>query len=414
MPYFLSLLVGLVVFCSVNAQPVDSTRVLFIGNSITYFNDMPQLFRSISLSHGKPVSVDMYAPGGTGFVNHVVDPNVYDRFRNEWDVVVLQPGSGESAGASWSVDTTIHRGRVLLDSIYMYSPCAKVFLYEIPYGVPSANEYATYFSVQSRIRDSITKLSDSMHIPFLPAGECTRAYYSMHQNLLLHGGFNDIHPNLNGSYLVAASFYCGIFREAVSGTNFYAGIQQDTIVKFCSIADTVVLNHLDDWNLHNWQLNAGFSTVQSGNSYTFTDASDNATSVVWDFGDGVQSTEWNPSHSYAAGGTFVVTQYVYRGDCSDSSTIQLTVSDVGIPEYILGTPIHTTYQNDKLHIEWNEPGMIQSVTLFDATGRVIREVIVLNEKNVEMQGVKEGVYFLQLTAKNSNLSKKMFLGNFGN
>lgn len=409
MTYFLSVLLSIGCVFTAMAQSTDSVKVLFIGNSITYFNDMPQLFRSIAHSKGKPVSVDMYAPGGTGFVNHVVDPNVYERFRDEWDVVVLQPGSGESAGASWPVDSTIRRGNVLLDSIYTYSPCAKVFLYEIPYGVPSANDYATYFSVQSRIRDSITKLSDSMQIPFLPAGECARAYYSMHQNLLLHGGFNDIHPNLNGSYLVAASFYCGIFRETVSGTNFYAGIQQDTIVKFCSIADTVVFNHLDDWNLHNWHLNAGFTTVQSGNSCTFTNASDNATSVVWDFGDGEQSTEWSPEHTYAANGLFTVTQYVSNADCTDSSSITIDVSGLGLTDALQEINLKFNKTTDGVLISWNSPGEITSISLYDASGRILKETMVSGVKELQLATRMSGVFFLQFRTEEGMLMRHLFL-----
>ena len=71
-------------------------KILFIGNSITYFNDMPNLFKEISNSKGKNVIVDSHTPGGTGFVDHVDNPTVYGLFKNNtWDAVVLQPGSGE-------------------------------------------------------------------------------------------------------------------------------------------------------------------------------------------------------------------------------------------------------------------------------------------------------------------------------
>ena len=367
---------------------------------------MPQLFRSISLSHGKPVLVDMYAPGGTGFVNHVTDPNVYDRFRNEWDVVVLQPGSGESAGASWPVDTTIMRGRILLDSIYTYSPCAKVFLYEIPYGVPSANDYPTYFSVQGRIRDSITKLSDSMEIPFIPAGECTKAYYSMHQNLLLHGSYNDIHPNLNGSYLVASAMYCGIFREPVSGTNFYAGIEQDTVIKFCSMADTVVLNHLDEWNLNDWHLNSGFSVNQTGNSCDFLDASHNASSVLWDFGDGQQSSALNPQHVYSSNGSFTVMHYAFSGDCTDSSSMLVEVSDLGTPT--IQTKVYSlTTSPEGISVNWKFPDEITAVAVYTSTGNLLIESDVKSLTTCDLKQQNTGIYVIRLTTKDQSYTEKV-------
>ncbi len=65
---------------------------------------MPNMFRDIANNRGENVAVTMHAPGGTGFIDHVVNETVYSLFRSEqWDVVVLQPGSSESAGVSANV-----------------------------------------------------------------------------------------------------------------------------------------------------------------------------------------------------------------------------------------------------------------------------------------------------------------------
>jgi hypothetical protein len=394
-----SIFLGLL-FCSVShaVWSIDSTKVLFIGNSITYFNDMPQLFRSISLNNGKAVSVSMYAPGGTGFVNHYVDPNVHSLFRESWDIIVLQPGSGESAGASWHVDTTIKRGRILLDSIYTYSPCAKVFLYEIRYGVPSANDYATYFSVQDRIRDSITKLSDSMGIPFLPAGQCARAYYEMHQNLLLHGSYNDIHPNLNGSFIVASSFYAGIFREQVAQSTYYSSLVPDTAAIFFSIVDTVVLNHLNEWRLNTFNLSADFAANINGGDVDFWNLAVNATSVEWYFGDGNSSAETNPSHTYTSNGEYWVTQYAFHDGCIDSISKKITVETVDLNEV---SPLENGYlQSNPVSSNpilcFHNPSTISRVEVLDATGK--RVFLLKNpvEKNVVLPIVTAGSYFVMI------------------
>jgi len=68
---------------SISSNAQDTTKVLFIGNSITYFNNMPQTFESIANSKGDPTEVTIYAPGGTGFINHVNDPNVFNYFQQE-------------------------------------------------------------------------------------------------------------------------------------------------------------------------------------------------------------------------------------------------------------------------------------------------------------------------------------------
>ncbi len=52
---------------------------------------------------------------------------------------------------------------------------------------------------------------------------------------------------------------------------------------------------------------ASFTSVTMGGTVDFTNTSTNATSYLWDFGDGETSTEENPSHSYASDGNYIVT-----------------------------------------------------------------------------------------------------------
>ncbi|MEO8516888.1 MAG: T9SS type A sorting domain-containing protein [Flavobacterium sp.] len=309
-------------------------KVLFVGNSMTYFNDMPLLFGDIANSKGKTVDAQSYTVGGSGFINHVVDNNLYSVFRNTiWDVVVLQPGTGESAGTTSSVNATIQRGQILMDSIKKYSPCARVMLYQIPYGVPSAETYNTYFTVQTQIRDSITKMADSLHVPFVPTGECARMHYTAQQDLLLHGSYNDIHPNLNGSYLVASAMYAAIFQEPVSGTTSYGGIPQATAEYFHNIVDQVVLPNKAQWRINTYNLHANFNAVVNTNSITFINNSTNFTSVEWDFGDATTSTEINPTHTFSSGGIKTIKLKVIQNNCEEIIEKQIDLDVLGVSDF---------------------------------------------------------------------------------
>ncbi|MFN0037801.1 MAG: PKD domain-containing protein [Saprospiraceae bacterium] len=70
-----------------------------------------------------------------------------------------------------------------------------------------------------------------------------------------------------------------------------------------------------------------FSIVISQNQITLENLSQNATGYFWDFGDGFNSTEASPSHTYAAPGEYTVT-FVASGICG-ISTITQTVSIEG-------------------------------------------------------------------------------------
>ncbi len=322
--FFLLLSLVSIKLLSVN----DSTKILFIGNSITYFNNMPTLFKDMANTKGKKVKVNVYAPGGKGFLNHYIDPNVYSLFRNnEWDIVVLQPGSGESPGVSNPVNTTIQRGQLMLDSIYKYSKCAKVYLYQIPYGVPTPTSYGTYFAVQNVIQDSITKMADALKLQIVPAGACARAYYAKWQNILLHNSYGDIHPNLYGSYLTAASFYSSIFQDSITGCNFYSTLPIDSAKKFQRIADSIVLPNFQAWRINTYNLKAKFTNTVTGNVASFTNLSSNYTSTNWLFGDNSSSSNINPTHSYTTQGTFSVKLISKNvNNCADTAYKLITVN----------------------------------------------------------------------------------------
>lgn len=66
-------------------------RVLFIGNSHTYYNDMPALFSSLAKEWGIPCEVAMIAHGGWFLSQHVQEPDVrFNILYGHYDYVVLQ------------------------------------------------------------------------------------------------------------------------------------------------------------------------------------------------------------------------------------------------------------------------------------------------------------------------------------
>ncbi len=66
-------------------------RTLFIGNSHTYYNDMPALFRDICRENGIDMQVAMLTKGGMGLDYHA--DNEQTRFNilfGEYDFIILQ------------------------------------------------------------------------------------------------------------------------------------------------------------------------------------------------------------------------------------------------------------------------------------------------------------------------------------
>lgn len=380
------------------AKASDTTRVLFIGNSMTYFNDMPTTFRDISNNLGKNVKVSMYAPGGTGFVNHVSDPAVYAMFRQNWDVVILQPGTNESAGTSATVNATIARGKILRDSIKKYNTCARIYLYQIPYSVPSPSTWSTYFGVQTMLRDSVGKMVDSLKVQMIAAGECVRAYYTRYQNFALHTTYNDIHPGPLGSYLVACAAYVSVFQDSVKHSTAYAGIHQDTARKFFAIADSVILKHKANWRINTYNLHAGFNHVLSGATLSFSNTSANFSNHLWKFGDGATSAALNPQHAYPGPGTYSVTLLAMNASCVDSTTRRVAIGSGTTDIFEIGKSGFSLFPNPaSYHLTIKSQAMIVSLKLFDVSGK---EFFVKPQTagftEMDLSGLEPGIYFLEI------------------
>jgi len=84
--------------CRAAGEPAmrpDTIRVLFIGNSFTYYNDMPQMLEAMAASRNGPViRTTMVASGGATLEDHWRDTAARSLLqRGRWDWVVLNEQS---------------------------------------------------------------------------------------------------------------------------------------------------------------------------------------------------------------------------------------------------------------------------------------------------------------------------------
>ena len=73
------------------AVPARSTAVLFVGNSLTYVNNLPALLRALGDAQGTPISTETYAaPGGTLSGEHGIGLAKRDFMQQAVDPPTLQ------------------------------------------------------------------------------------------------------------------------------------------------------------------------------------------------------------------------------------------------------------------------------------------------------------------------------------
>lgn len=77
-------------------------------------------------------------------------------------------------------------------------------------------------------------------------------------------------------------------------------------------------------------------------SISFTNESYNANSYLWTFGDGQTSTDENPTHMYAAMGTYTVSLIAYKMGTSDTSTAQINYVPVPLAAFTVSDSLVNT------------------------------------------------------------------------
>src|SRR5437660_1590968 len=73
----------------------DEINVLFIGNSLTYYNDLPKMVAALAKADKqRPLHHERETPGGCTFEKHWKDGKALAKIQSrKWDYVVLQDNS---------------------------------------------------------------------------------------------------------------------------------------------------------------------------------------------------------------------------------------------------------------------------------------------------------------------------------
>ena len=138
--------------CNTLLSSEPCTRVLFVGNSYTFVNDLPTMFANLAGSGGHPVETGMAAQGGWTLANHITAEDTTNALNSsKWNYVVLQEQSEIPSVEQSRTQTMYPAARVLVRSIR--DAGAKPIFFETwahSDGLP-ANGMPTYESMQYQI-----------------------------------------------------------------------------------------------------------------------------------------------------------------------------------------------------------------------------------------------------------------------
>ena len=228
---------------------VTCTRVLFVGDSYTYVNDLPATFADLAWAGGHRVDTGVLATGGATLAAHVADPATAPMITSSaWNIVVLQDQSEVPALPS---DRQSEMFPAVAQLTGMIRAAGAEPLLFLTWGHESgwpAGGFSTYASMQSAIDQGYLAAAALQAASIAPVGDAWQTVVAAQANPELWQG-DGVHPTTAGTYLAACVFYAAIFDRSPVGLAYRDGLGESEATMLQRAAAAVTLTDPTRWGL---------------------------------------------------------------------------------------------------------------------------------------------------------------------
>lgn len=236
------------------AAESDSVRILFIGNSYTYYHDLPRSVQEIAshvaLDYRMKLAYKALTPGGCTFRKHLQNQETLENLKaGGWDYVVLQEQSAAPARPTTKVvQETYPYARQLDSLIHVYNPQAKVIFY-MTWGHKDGcqekmNDYPlidTYTGMQERLITSYLEMTYQNDAWCAPVGMAWQRVRQERPYCTLYWP-DGSHPSVMGSYLAANVIFATLFQKPYQ-TTYMKGLDAELAEYLQQVAQQTVLGN---------------------------------------------------------------------------------------------------------------------------------------------------------------------------
>jgi hypothetical protein len=202
-------------------------RVLFVGNSFTYYNEMPAMVHE--LAEGDPGAPPLFSVAYTApswsLSDAAEDGGLADLIDDvRWDVVVLQEVSYNLSysRASWGSETLPYADSLRRDILEAGGRPMFFMTWGYEHGV---SEQDTFDGMQARLRDGYAELAGALSADIAPVGIAWAEAIGDRPELDLWKR-DGRHPKRAGSYLAACVFYRTLTGRDPANSSYLGGLEE--------------------------------------------------------------------------------------------------------------------------------------------------------------------------------------------
>ncbi len=409
------LLLFVLIVVGSNAQ---SKNVLFLGNSYTYVNNLPNTLELLANSFGDSLTHDQNTPGGQNMQGHSTNATSLGKIAvGGWDFVAIQSQSQEPSFSPSQVATDVYPyAAIICDSIRAADQCVEP-LFFMTWGrkngdasnCPFYPPICTYDGMQNRLRESYLEMAHDNDASVSPVGAVWKQVRDSLPALELYSP-DESHPSVAGTYVAACTFYAAIWRKSPIGSSYLSTLSAADARAIQVLAERVVLDSISTWRIGHNDVVADWSISQlSGLTFELVSSTNNSTSISWDFGDGNIGTGDTVLHSYLSAGVFQVQMIASNGCMSDTlvQTVNAITTSVQLDNSLTELNIYPNPSGNQITIQSQE--QLHDLFLYNQNGKLVRHITNIQSNNtiLDLSFLPKGIYVLKLSNNNTEMIERI-------
>jgi hypothetical protein len=214
----------------------ENPRILFVGNSHTYANDLPVIFSEIAAAMGHPADVQEVTEGAYTLTQFADTADEWGSVVNQklteepWDFVILQENTNDAFSSA--EETMLPAALALDEKIRAAGGQTGLLMTWTPKDGAGimGREY-----VQSILAQNTIAVSERLDSLLIPGGMGFMRCLEQYPQIELWNE-DGMHPSLEGSYLAGCIAYAVIFRESPAGCSYTAELDGETAAQLQELA----------------------------------------------------------------------------------------------------------------------------------------------------------------------------------
>lgn len=234
------------------AEKSDSLQILFVGNSYTFYNDLPRIVSKLAATQGIKLAPSRALKGGEtlkGHLNHEFLPKILAE--GGFNYVVIQDASYTPSYSTADVRKDVYPYAHRVDSLAKAGSPGVQTIYYMTWGhkdgiLHHKTDYPlnhTYEGMQERLKTSYLEMAYENGGICAPVGMAWQKVINERPDIELYSLKDRYHPSKEGSYLAACTILSTILGHPFE-SDYFAGLPESTARYLQKIAGETVKDNL--------------------------------------------------------------------------------------------------------------------------------------------------------------------------